>query len=356
MRKIECLLIIALVLGSLYSCQSNSGSVIGVKCYQLPDTPQQTIKQWQALGINTVYASEELCRNTQLRTLAMAAEIDFYLIFPVFYNPEALAQDSSLWAITSQGQRAKADWVEFVCPSDSIYRRVMVDKAKRLVEELHPEGLSIDFIRHFNFWEMVGPDTSAEDLTESCFCEHCLSDFQQKQNVLLPGRKTSEVAEYIHEHYQAQWEYYKCQLITSMVSSLTRAVKTSQPSIKTNLHAVPWRLNDYEGASHRVVGQNLVDLAPMVDYISPMCYTHMLRRHPLWVDSLVCDFQQQGVVKVLPCVQVSKSYRSDDLRVDSFNQCIEAGNASQRNGIVFWSWEMLYADAKKQEAIKLLLN
>ncbi|MCU4175063.1 hypothetical protein [Carboxylicivirga sp. N1Y90] len=339
----------------LCSCDStHQTEILGVKCYELPDSPENTIARWNNLGINTAYVSEDIAENLEFRKLAKASGIDVYLIFPVFYNPEALKADSSLWARTSDGERAKADWVEFVCPSRKDYRASVVEHAKDMVSTLKPDGLSIDFIRHFVFWEMVGPNFDPNRLPDACCCSNCIDGFITETGMALSNEMYSseEKLWFIQENHSQQWQKYKERLITTMVSDLAQAVKSIKPDTKLNLHAVPWRADDYNGASRTVTCQNLPELSKMVDYISPMCYTHMLYRSAEWVDSLVVDFQKQGVDNVLPCIQVGLSYRSEEFTPEAFDACVTSARKSQVNGLVLWSWEMLAKDLKKQKSIE----
>lgn len=348
-------LLFVLAILCLWSCNSSQQTeILGVKCYELPDTPENTIRQWNDLGINTAYVSESIAGNEMFRKLAKKSGIDIYLIFPVFYNPEALKNDSSLWARTSDGEYAKADWVEFVCPSRKDYRASMVRRAKKLVNDLQPDGLSIDFIRHFVFWEMVGPNFNPKSLPDACCCSNCIDGFIAETGLALSNEiySSEEKLWFIQKNHYQQWQKYKEQLITSMVRDLTEAIKVVAPNTKFNLHAVPWRTDDYQGAARNVTCQNLPELSKMVDYISPMCYTHMLYRSAAWVDSLVVDFKAQGINNVLPCLQVGLSYRTEEFAPKAFDACVKSSRINQANGLVLWSWEMLAKDLEKQKSIK----
>ena len=347
-------LTILLSLVCMIACSPADHHILGVKCYKLPASEVETIDAWESLGVNTAYVSEEIAGNPEFRRLAREADIKVYLIFPVFYNPEALQADSTLWAITAAGEKAKDGWVEFVCPSNHGYRENVIAHAKQAVSQLQPDGLSIDFIRHFAYWEMVTPSQKEGDLTDACYCRHCLQQFAEETQIRYPDtlQSTKQFSAYINEQYLSDWVDFKCELITSMVNELTSEVRNVDPGIKFNLHAVPWRKDDYHGAALRITGQDLSELAPLVDYISPMCYTHMLYRDAAWVDSIVIDFQHQGVEKVLPSIQVGESYLDKPFMKEEFCNCIQYSFKHQNNGIVFWSWEMLEKDSLKQTCVK----
>ena len=117
--------------------------------------------------------------------------ISTFLIFPVFFNPEALIHSPDLAAINRDGLAAKEEWVEFVCPSRESYRHEVVEKARQLVSEHAPDGISIDFIRHFVYWEKVYPNRDPASLPVSCFDSVCLAHFQNEASIEVPPSLTT---------------------------------------------------------------------------------------------------------------------------------------------------------------------
>ncbi|MFX0124308.1 MAG: hypothetical protein ACFFAE_11770 [Candidatus Hodarchaeota archaeon] len=88
-----------------------------------------------------------------------------FIIFPVFYDPEALERNPELYSITNKGEKAVDEWVKFVCPTRDDYRKSKVEKMKKIVTELDPDGLSLDFNRYFVFWEKIYPRRTIESIT-----------------------------------------------------------------------------------------------------------------------------------------------------------------------------------------------
>ena len=165
-----CLLITA-------SCSPKKDKLIGIKMYELNESPKILIEKWKELNINTAFVSEQVALNTEFRALSEKNNIDVYIIFPIYFNPDALKEDSSLYAITHTGEKAKESWVEFVCPTRKEYQDKMIKKAKQIAIETKADGISIDFIRHFAFWEMIPPGRIFDSIPETCFCDHCLKKF-----------------------------------------------------------------------------------------------------------------------------------------------------------------------------------
>ncbi|MCK4748179.1 MAG: hypothetical protein KAT15_14115, partial [Bacteroidales bacterium] len=175
------ILILILITPFFYSCNREKEEwIIGVKIYDHRGSFEELFDQWGELGINTALTSESLQSNKEFRTLARENEITTFVIFPVFYNPEILADSPDMHAITQHGEPAVEEWVEFVCPSRDTYRKQAVDHAVEIIQDYNPDGISIDFIRHFVFWEKVYPDRDPASLPETCFDSSCMVQFQAK--------------------------------------------------------------------------------------------------------------------------------------------------------------------------------
>ncbi|RPJ63818.1 MAG: hypothetical protein EHM23_01380, partial [Acidobacteria bacterium] len=249
-----------------------SKSVIGAKVYEYKGDFDRLFNHWSGMGINTIWASEALVRAPGFREAAKRRRLSVYIIAPIFFNPAVLARQPELWAITGYGERARDEWVEFVCPSRTDYRQSRVEWIKGMVREVEPDGISIDFIRHFIFWEKVPPDAKLDPLRSSCFCPHCLQAFQASEQVTIPRNlaTTREQAQWIVASHLTEWSNWKCRTITSVVETIAREARVVSPDIKLVVHLVPWREKDFNGAWKTIVGQDVRSLAKLVDVLSPM--------------------------------------------------------------------------------------
>jgi hypothetical protein len=357
------LVLIPLALG-LCSCQGQLPAptetdplVVGVKIYQRDGELSSLFEQWIDLGFNTLFVSEQLARSHEFRELARTHGMPVFVILPIFYNPEVLQEQPELYALTSTGEHAVEDWVEFVCPSRREYRQQRVLEIERLVTELEPDGISIDFIRHFAFWEMIGPQRTASSLPNTCFCASCMAAFSKAAGVNLPREAESveQRANWVLENHLDIWAGWKCRLITSMVEEIVTAAAAARPGLRVNLHAVPWRKGDYDGAIKKVIGQDLVVISRYTDYLSPMCYSFMLSREPAWISSVVQELAADTSCPILPSIQVKEYYRPDE-RFDEqqFEACLSAALAPPSAGVVLWSWDAIAQEPEKQRIIKRL--
>jgi hypothetical protein len=351
MKKLTIVFLVLQIIVACFGCSRNPEKIIGMKIYDYSGDFNSLTDKWKEMGINTAFISKELAANKDFRQALKENNIKVYIIFPVFYDPVLLMQDSTLYAITNKGRIAKDDWVEFVCPSRTSYRTLKISEAADLVNKLEPDGLSIDFIRQFVFWEMIYPDRTAESIETACFCDSCVGSFCKLKGITLPDTcvTTEQKASYILNSYSEDWNAYRCDLIVSMVNELSEKVHSIKPDLKINVHAVPWRDGDFGGANIRVAAQDLQKIAPFTDLISPMCYSQMLRRDAAWIGSVVTDMDKKAPGKIMPSIQVYPYYVDDPFTVEDFKECIDSALKAPSRGVVFFSWPLFEKDPERME-------
>ena len=335
--------------------QGNGGNrLVGVKIYDFEGDLSALYNEWKQLGVNTVFASTSLLSDSAFVSLAGRNHIKTFVILPIFYNPEALAQDTSLYAITNRGERAIDEWVTFVCPSRMDYRRQQLEFINSFIQENNPDGLSIDFIRHFVFWEKVYPDRTPESIVSTCFDPHCLGVFQEETGISIPQPVTTavEAATWIEEYHLEEWTEWRCRQITGIIAQIAREARARKPDILINVHAVPWREDDFGGAQKSVAGQDLARIVSHVDLISPMTYFHMVKRPPAWVHDVVQDVYRQSGGNVIPSIQVERAYLEEPLSVEAFRHALDEALKPPSQGVVFWSWEALDRSPAKKEVVR----
>jgi hypothetical protein len=333
--------------------------IVGVKIYDYRGDLEELFAQWRRLGITTAFVSVELAGRDDFRAMATHTDTELFVIFPVFYAPDELRQNPEWWAVTATGQRAKDDWVEFACPTREAFRRMRVEQARELVQRLRPAGLSLDFIRHFVFWEMVPPDRDPGTLPDACYCPHCLKRFAARfpRAARVPVNDPVAAGAWIRAHAGPEWVRFKCDTITSMAWEIAQAVRDVKTNIKINVHAVPWRTDDLDRAITRIAAQDREALGGIADFLSPMCYSFMLHRPPDWIPSVVQNVAREGRCAVLPSVQVGVTYREGEtFSVEEFEACVRAALAPPSAGVVFWSWDAIAAEPAKAEAIRRVLG
>lgn len=332
--------------------------LIGVKIYEHQGAYDQLFKEWNRMGINTGFCSQGLISNEDFMEEANRHGISTFVIFPVFFNPDAIAGSPDIAAINRSGEPASEEWVEFVCPSREDYSQMMVEHARQIVRDHQPDGISIDFIRHFVYWEKVYPDRDPSTLPVSCFDSVCIAHFQGESKLFIPDTlSTIEAkANWILENREETWTNWRCQLITSMVEDIVEAAREEKPDVLINIHLVPWAAEDFNGAIKKVAGQDIPALSKLTDYLSPMTYAHMVKQPPSWIHHIVEDHFIQSGGHILPSIQVGKAYLESEFGLEEFRETVEAALQSPSSGLVVWSWERLIAEPAKADLFKDIIT
>jgi len=332
---------------------------VGVKIYERHGDVRRLFADFVDLGFNTLFVSEALAGDAEFRDRARRYGMAVFVIQPVFQDPDELKQKPGLVALTNAGTPALDDWVAFVCPTREEYRGRRAETIAQAASRLEPDGISLDFIRYFAYWERIHPERTYESIPRTCYCPTCLERFSRETGVILPStvQTPAQAAAWIEAGHLEAWTRWKCQVISSMVEDITRRVRAARPGLAVNLHAVPWRRDDFGGALRKVVAQDLPTLSRMTDLVSPMCYSAMLRREPAWIASVVKDFAAQSSSPVLPSIQVKEYYPGDrTLDAVEFEACLRAALEPPSAGVVFWSWDLIEKAPENRRVIKRLLN
>ena len=351
-------LISAIVLFLSSNCQRIDDRIIGVKIYDHQGPFEELVSRWRSLGINTVFSGLSLYSNNKFRSIIKSNGITSFVIVPIFFNPEILDVSPELYAITDRGEKAQEEWVKFVCPSRMEYRRQKISEIENIIREFDPDGLSIDFIRHFVFWEKIYPDRFLSSLPNTCFDNSCLTGFQADNHLSIPDTltETVEMAEWVKENHLDIWTNWKCNLITSMIEEITVAAKKIKPNISINIYIVPWAPDEFDGAIKIVTGQDLAAISPFANYLSPMTYAHMVKQSPSWIHSIVQEMDQITQNEIIPSIQVSEAYLSEPLDAKEFEESLKESLKPPSRGVVFWSWEKLEQDPIKMKILQSILT
>jgi len=140
-----------------------------------------------------------------------------------------------------------------------------------------------------------------------------------------------------------------------MVEDIVTEAKKLKPTIKVNLHVVPWRKDDFNNAIKRIVAQDFPLLSKYADIISPMTYAHMVKQEPAWIHSVVSDIHEQAECLIIPSIQVNEAYLLESLSLEDFEQSVTEALKPPSSGVFFWSWEQLESRPEKKEVLKRVL-
>jgi hypothetical protein len=343
------ILILIFIIFSFSGCNEASEKIIGIKIYDYSGDFNRLVSVWEEMGINTAFVSTTLAADKNFREILSKKGISVFIIFPVFFNPEMLRTDSTLYAITNTGSKASEDWVKFVCPSRKVYRDGIKEQLSEFVSTLDPDGVSIDFIRQFVYWEKIYPDRDFSTIERSCYCDSCIEGFSVKHNIIIPESCPTTVAraEWVEKNHQHSWDAYRCDLITSMVKELSEEAHRQKSDILVNVHIVPWKRDDFNNGGMKIAGQDLDSIEPFTDYISPMCYSQMLDREAEWISDVVKDMDLKAKGMVIPSIQVYPYYIERQFTAADFSSCMVEALKPPSRGVIFFSWPLFEKDSSR---------
>lgn len=344
-------LIIVLILSKI-TCRDNGKKdpIIGIKLYQSIQLNDSLYWQWEELGINTVFISHTSITDKELIPDLRRHGMRIFIIVPIYFDAELLAQDPSYYSIRGNDRRAWEDWVAFVSPFHEGYRRQKIKLIRDLVRQYQPDGISLDFLRFFVFWERIRPGDTLKIEEYSCFTPSAIENFESwlGQKIPIPPDSIRQLSAYIALNHSQAWQDWKCHTIAVMTEQIVDAAKKVKTDLLINYHIIPWRRDEYNSAIMAIAGQDIRQISPFVDFFSPMCYVDILERSPLWIDSLLEDMAQNTSKPIIPNIEAL-----DDSR---FDETLRRSLASPSSSVILWYWEKLIQSSNAQSTLKKYRN
>lgn len=264
-------------------------------------------KDW---GIDELILHPGFFADTRMEAALRNAGMSLWLNLPVFYNPAYLEAHPEHYAITSKGRRAIHDWCHFVCPTAPGYLEQLSEEYHALVRRLQPARISLDFIRHFVFWELVALDGRREDIEDGCYCPRCLAAFSQATGVKVPNQ---DAAVFIQKHALAAWGRWKVDGITAAATRLVSTLRQASPASEWLIKLIPWREDQLDGAILNAAGQDIRALASLVDAVVPMAFSHILRRDLAWKEALLKHVSATTGKPTACYVQTNQLFRNEEI-------------------------------------------
>ncbi|MBN2804865.1 MAG: hypothetical protein JXR91_17345 [Deltaproteobacteria bacterium] len=336
--------------------------IFAAKVLEPPEDIKKMVEEWRNFKITDAFVKDDLFENNIFREEIKKTRIKTWLIAQFFFwdSNELAAKTPQYLSILDNGKIAKPvlqegweewyNWLEMADPSNEEYKKKTIERIVSQVVEFNPDGISLDFIRYFLFWELIFKDTDPATIPDACFTKHSLKSFENFSGVKLKDiNDPVKSAEFIHKNYLNEWIDFKCATITATIKDTVAAVKKVNPKISVNVHIVPWRENDFNNGLKRIAGQDIGEISKIADMISPMTYAKMTRNTPLWINSVVTDMQRQlkSDINIVPAIEAEPMYNSGDISPQEFEQNIVNALKTPSAGIIFWPWEAITDEQKK---------
>lgn len=275
-----------------------------------------------------------------------------------FFAPAALAVFPDARPVNARGEPdAGFDWYVGICPTHDGYLDWKIERLRRVVEELAPDGLFLLFTRYPGFWENWIPRYRFSDADRFCFCDRCRTRFARDEGIGLPPGDAAAQARTILSAHGAAWTSWRCGRVLAAIERIADGVAAASRALRITLNTLPFPASDCGGSDVRrkIAAQDLPLLARRVDRFELMTYLQILNRPVEWVATAVAD-ARRGLPagrEVVCTLQVAPLYTdgihagrgratsisAEDLAAEA-RQALDAG----ADGLVFYHWTDLLED------------
>lgn len=298
-------------------------------------------REW---GIRQAILHPSFFRDDKMARALEKNHLGLWLNLPVFYNPEYLEQHPEHYAITNKGRKAIHDWCHFVCASRGEYLDRFVRDLRATLSKLQPNIVSLDFVRHFVFWEGVDLHGNPHAIEDGCYCPVCVDEFEK-----FSGERVnrSRPAAHIRSSLKRAWGDWKCEQIAKTADMLFGEIRTLARDAQRSIKTVPWRESDLEGAIRSSAGQDVPRLTRNVDMTAPMAFTQVLGQSPAWKRELLAYVRQVSGKPVLSYVQTDRLIRPEQITAAQFETELKEALSQEWAGIVVFDYQQLAANPVK---------
>jgi hypothetical protein len=269
-----------------------------------------------------------------------------------FFDPTALAAFPDARPVNAKGEPDVGfGWYVGICPTHRGYLDWKTGRLQRVVEELAPDGLFLQFFRYPGFWENWTTDYRFSDADRYCFCDRCRTRFAGDEGIDLPPGDVASQARAILTGHGEAWTRWRCARVLEAVEQITDAVEAESRGLRITLNTLPFPSSDFDGGDVRreVAAQDLPLLAGRVDRFELMTYLQILARPAEWIATAVAGARRGLPVgpEVVCTLQVAPLYtegihagrgRAAAISADELAEASRTALQAGVDGLVFYHW------------------
>lgn len=319
--------------------------------------PRQILDRGESLadyGINAVWIGSGGLRDADIALLkAQGAKV--FAEFNTMHVASFVEEHPDAAPVGPDGEPSPPpDGWQGICPSHPGYRQARMAEFRKVLGTFEVDGIWLDYHHAQASWEQAEPN-----LPDTCFCDRCLTRFQDETGIELPGGSTPEASARLLGPLNDEWVRWRCDLFTDWVREFRRIRDEARPDALLGTFHCPWSESDYDGALRRTLAIDLHAQAPLFDVLSPMPY-HARFGHaddPDWIsrqlswlgEHLGIDGQGEARPRVWPIVQLSDW--GEEVPVEQVRDVLDSGTTGPSTGITVFAWGSLARDWDKVERL-----
>lgn len=303
------------------------------------------------LGVNSIFVHSGSI-NHDLIKQAKADGLKVYAEFAALNGKNYVETHPEAWAINEKGEQVEAaSWFMGVCPTEPGFREYRFNQLKELLKQFDLDGIWMDYVHWHAQFEEPEPI-----LPETCFCNHCLSEFSNDSEITIPDGTTSIKSKWILDNQDDLWRRWRCKVIYDWTTEFRSIIKSHNPEMLLGLYHCPWDDQEYDSARTRILGLDYNLLKASIDVFSPMVYHGRMGRDPEWVKENIewfcnrVDVKDGEFPKVWPIVQ---AYDDPEIITDSdFENVMLGGLAGKSTGVMMFTTNAMAKSEGKTKVMK----
>lgn len=303
------------------------------------------------LGVNAIFIHSGSINESMMKR-AKDEGLKVFAEFATLNGKHYVDEHPEAWAINEKGNKAEAaTWFMGVCPTESGFRQHRINELRNLLRKFNLDGIWMDYVHWHAQFEDPEPI-----LPETCFCEHCLADFQSAAGINVPEGTTSKKATWILANHDTSWRNWRCSVIAGWVRDFRKIINEEKPGALLGLYHCPWDDDDFGGARRRNLGLDYDTLRNIVDVFSPMVYHGRMGKSPEWVKENIQWFSDRlnikagSFPKVWPIVQAYNDPKV--ISAGEFENVLKYGSGAQATGVLMFTSNSVAEDERKTQAMK----
>lgn len=351
---LKYLLFAVLTLAYSPSCKQVSASVKTIEIKGVYGNPKPFWdKQFKLndLGVNAIFVHSGSI-NQEMIDRARSENLKVFAEFATLNGKNYVDRRPEAWALDEKGEKVKAaSWFMGVCPTEPGFRQYRFDQLRDLLLKYDLDGVWMDYVHWHAQFEEPEPI-----LPETCFCDSCLKRFSQNQGIEIPGKTTSEKAQWILNEKDKAWRDWRCKIIAEWAKEMKKIIKEIKPNALLGLYHCPWNDEEFDGARRRILGLDYDLLKETIDVFSPMVYHGRMGREADWVAENIDWFCQRIEIKddaypkVWPIVQAYNDPYV--ISPTEFETALRGGLAGKSSGVMMFTSRAVAEDSSKIAVMK----
>lgn len=298
------------------------------------------LKTCRDLSMNCVVANPFIQDIPGFQEKVRRAGLPLGLNFPVFFDQAYLEKHPDALGISSEGEKTQKDWLYYACPSNLDFRQYQISELRKWLRKLKPELVSLDFIRHYAFWETIPKGTGFSDFEEGCYCPLCRENLAAQEGIELKDLSPEQ----LKKEYPEELSRFRKNLLEEMLKELCALIREWNPDLPIYLKLVPWTMKDKGGARKDLLGQDLEMMSPYCDGFSVMSYLHTIGEAPKKISEIQREIRKVTDKPVIYSLQAQPIYDEGYLTLERSGEFLEEAQLNGDGGINIFDYHGIVAE------------